>query len=392
MTRETMTRATPTQRPHSRHTDPRRRSSRRGAALLASLVLIVGICMLAAVMVDLGYLHACKSRMQNAADAAALAATMRLSNENTAAAREEAKNWAIGFANHNLEGFGDVLVPDDVVFGNWNPTSESFVENNSSPNSVQIMVRRDGKNTASVGGFFMNIFGTSEIAMTATATATISGASGAEGVPMALRSPDFGDVNAKLTDHNPLKDGPSSPANGTAFEVGEQVVIAVEGDGKDSSSQLTLAIDEKGPGAPEGHVKDVLKGKSDPVDMQVGDEASVMDHGMGDGKFTDALEDRMKLPDSHADRDLVMPIVEEVAGSRNGKGELTGNVRIADFVSVHLDDIVEEQMPDPKNAKKTITVRYFMGTITNKRAETSWGGATPSGAGGSSVGLPELVK
>ena len=348
----------------------RNRHPRRGAALLAALVLIVMICMLATVMVDLGYIYGCKSRMQNAADAAALAATMRIGNENTAAAREEAQAWAIGFANHNLEGFGDVLVTDDVVFGNWNPNGETFVENSSSPNAVQVMVRRDGTNTDSVAGFFMNIFGASEIGLTATATATMSGTSSAEGVPMALRSPNFGDVDADFSAANPGKDGPSSPANGTSFQVGEQVVIAIEGKGhKDPSVQLTLNIDDKGPSGSKHKIEEVLKGKKDPVEMQVGDEANVLDKGTGDGKFSDALEDRLKRPANDPDRDLVMPVVEVLGGSRNGDGELTGKVRIADFVSVHLDEVIEEKIPDPKDPTKTVTVRYLMGTVTNRRAE-----------------------
>jgi len=369
----------------------RSRPSRRGAALLASLVMIVMLCMLAAVMVDLGYLHGCKSRMQDAADAAALAATMRIGNENNSESRAEARAWAIGFANHNLEGMGDVLVTEDVVFGRWDPSSETFAVNENAPNAVQVMVRRDGVNTDRVAGFFMNIFGATELGLTASSTATMSGSSSAEGVPMALRAPGFGDIDADFSEANPDKDGPSGPSNGNSFEVGEEVIIAIDGKGKDSSVQLTLDIDGNGGNASEGSVKDVLEGKSDLAEMQVGDEANIFSEGTGDDGFGEALEDRLELADNDPGRDLVMPVVETTNDSRGGDGKLSGKVRIADFVSVHLDRVVEETIPDPKNDKKTIKVRYLMGTVTTRRAETSWGGGTPSGAGGGTVGLPELV-
>jgi hypothetical protein len=87
-----------------------------------------------------------------------------------------------------------------------------------------------------------------------------------------------------------------------------------------------------------------------------------------------------------------MPIVETTNTSRDFNGHLTGEVRVSDFVGVHLDGTVEYDVVDPSNPSKTITVKYLMGTITNRRAETFWGGATPSGAGGGTVSLPELVR
>ncbi|MCH7727366.1 MAG: hypothetical protein IH991_12930 [Planctomycetes bacterium] len=361
---------------------------RRGSVMLTSVVFIIMLCMLAAVMVDYGYLHACQSRMQNGADAAALAAAMRVGNENTPEARAEAQQWAVGFANYNLPGYGEVLAVEDVTFGIWDPDSETFAAGGDPPNAVQVVVRRDGTNTERVGTFFMGMFGHNEIGMTATATAMLSSTSAAEGVPMALRAPGFGSVDPEVTEANPGKDGPSAPEYGDYFEVGEEVIVFIYGNGKNSSVHLTLDID----GAAEADVKKILKGESDLVEMQVGDEVYVFNEGTGSGNYGKALDDRLDLDFDDPGRDIIMAVVETLPDSRDEDGRLTGKVRIADFVSVHLDEIVEEEIEDPDDPSKTITVKYLMGTITNRRAETSWGGATPSGAGGRTVTIAELVQ
>ena len=370
----------------------RKQPQRRGLVLVTSIVFILMLCMLTVVMVDVGYMYTCKSRMQNAADAAALAAAMRMGNENTQETRDEAQQWAIGFANFNLPGHGEVLVVDDVIFGTWDPASETFAAGGATPNAVQVLVRRDGTNTDSVATFFMSMFGQNEIGLTATATAMMSATSAAEGMPMALRGPDFGSIDPKVTEANPGKDGPSSPENGESFEVDEKVIVFVYGKGKKSPVHLTLDIDADGPGASGSDVRKILKGETDPVEMQVGDEANVFNEGTGSNSYGGALDDRLDLAVDDPGRDIVMAVVETLPDSRDGDGQLTGKVRISDFVSVHLDEIVEEKIADPKNPSKTITVRYLMGTITNRRAETSWGGATPSGAGGGAVTLAELVQ
>jgi Flp pilus assembly protein TadG len=365
---------------------------RRGSALLSSLMMLIMICMLAAVMVDLGLMQGKKSRMQSAADSAALAAAMRVGNDNSDEARADAQVWAASFANLNLPGLGDVLVEDDIVFGTWDVANETFSDGGDAPNAVQVRVRRDGTNTEKVGTAFMRIFGKNEFGLTTSATAMMSASSAAEGMPLALRAPEFGSVDPVVTADNPGKDGPSFPANGEYFEVGEEVIVAIYGQGKRPPVHLTLNIDADGPGAAEADVKKVLKDTADPIEMQVGDQAYVFNEGTGSASYGEALDDRLDLDDDDPGRDIVMPVVEILEDSRDEDGQLVGEVRIADFVSVHLDEIVEVDVPDPDDPSKTITDRYLMGTITSKRAETSWGGATPSGAGGGNVIVAELVN
>ncbi|MCH7728599.1 MAG: hypothetical protein IH991_19265, partial [Planctomycetes bacterium] len=349
---------------------------RRGSIMLSAIMFVIMLCMLAAVMVDYGYMHGVQSRMQNGADAAALAAAMRVGNENTPETRAEAQEWAVGFANYNLPGYGEVLVVDDVTFGMWDPANETFAAGGNPPNAVQVVVRRDGTNTESVGTFFMGMFGHDEIAMTATATAMIASTGAAEGVPMALRDPYFGSIDPEISQANPGKDGPSAPEYGDYFEVGDEVIVAIYGVGPRPPVHLTLDIDAIGPAAAEADVMKILKGEMDPVEMQVGDEVFVFNEGTGSGNYGGALDNRLDLDEDDPGRTIVMAVVETLYDSRDSNGRLTGKVRIADFISVHLDGIAEEEIENPNNPNQMITVKYLMGTVKNRRAETSWGAAT----------------
>ena len=372
---------------------PNSRSQQRcGSVSLIAVIMMIMLCMVCAVTVDLGYMPGAKSRMQSAADAAALAAVMRVGNENTADDRAAAQDWAVEFANQNLPDVDQTLVPADVVFGSWDPATKTFAAGGVALSAVQVKVRRDGTNSAGIQTAFMKIFGWDEINMTATSTASIASSSAAEGMPFALRDPDFGAVDLDVTAANPDNDGPSVPANGVSFQVGDTVVLGAYGKDYYPAIGLALAYDDKGPGASEGDVKKILKGDDDPVEMQVGDEVEVLSEGVDDDDCIKALDDRLKLADDDPDRDVVLPVVETLADSRNEYGELTGSVRIADFVAVHLDEIIELEVVNPKDISKTVKVKFLIGTVMTRRTETSWGGATPSGAGGATVGVIELVE
>lgn len=364
-----------------------RRHQRRGSALFICLAMITGICLLSTVIIDLGYLYGCRSRMQNAADAAALAAAMRIGNDNTEASRDEAANYAISFANQNLPGRGSVLTGDDVVFGMWDPANKAFTEGGSAPNAVKVVVRRDGNNGQSVGTFFMGMFGTRDVSIATVATATIAPASSVVGIPMALRGPGFGDVDPKVSDANPGKDGPSSPWNDSFFEVGEEVVVATYGQGSQPPVHLTLDL-----GPTPAEVMKLLKGGSVPIEIQVGDEVKVFNKGVGSNNYCESLDERLSLAADDPGRDIIMAVVEILPDSRDGSGKLTGDVRVSDFVGVHLDGIDTIWVNDPNKPSKQIKIKQLIGTITNKRTITSWGGATPSGAGGGTVTIPELVN
>ena len=131
-----------------------------------SAVTIVG---LAAMAVDLSFAITLQSRMQSAADSAALAAAAALPDQATAVATAQeysGKNLAVA---QN----GDVLVANDVIFGNWSNDTRVFVPNPplAAVNAVEVNLRRAESNGNPVGTFFASIFGISSFDLSASAIA-----------------------------------------------------------------------------------------------------------------------------------------------------------------------------------------------------------------------------
>ena len=137
------------------------------AVLLA--VMIIVLFAFLAFGVDIGNVYVTRSQLQSAADSAALAAVQQLAEGNSSSAARQA---AIDFAKLNEPGNGDVLVTSDVTIGVWHNETRGFTATSSSPNAVQVVVRRDGTNTAAVGNTFAKLLGVNSTKVTATTIAT----------------------------------------------------------------------------------------------------------------------------------------------------------------------------------------------------------------------------
>ena len=103
-----------------------KREKRRGSVVVTMPVMLGGLIFVAAIMVDIGSFYVNKSQMQNAADAAAIAAAMKIGNDRSAASLETARAFASDFANKNQVGRGDVLVADDISMGIWDYSGGGF--------------------------------------------------------------------------------------------------------------------------------------------------------------------------------------------------------------------------------------------------------------------------
>ncbi|MFT5181251.1 MAG: Flp pilus assembly protein TadG [Alphaproteobacteria bacterium] len=113
-----------------------------------SAVSIVG---LSAIGIDLSYAIVLQSRLQSAADSAALAAVVRLPDQSAAIAGAQeytAKNLAV---SQN----GAVLAANDVIFGNWSNDTKLFVPNPplDPVNAVEVRLRRADSNGNPVSTF-----------------------------------------------------------------------------------------------------------------------------------------------------------------------------------------------------------------------------------------------
>jgi len=363
------------------------RVKRRGSVVVTMPVILGGLIFVAAIMVDIGSFYVNKSQMQNAADAAAIAAAMKIGNDRSAASLETAKAYASDFANRNQVGRGDVLVADDISMGIWDYSGGGFSPgadvNNA--NSFQITVRRGGAASDGLGSYFSRCFGLNDFEAVAKSTVVMSGASAAVGVPLALRAPGFGAINPMLTQTNPNFDGPCCPDDNVEFAVGDTVVLMATGDTK-VTSHLALKFRNR------GNTYKLLDGSSDGIIMRVGDEVAVHDMGIKSRNFRWKLEQRTLLSPDDPKRCIVVPVVELLSDSKDGAGKINKNVRICDFVCVYVWKKMQYRVTNPTNSKKQLTQTVILGQIRNRRAATIGGGQTPSGAGGKSVTSAALVN
>jgi Flp pilus assembly protein TadG len=165
---------------------------RRGSILILSAVMIVAFVALCAFALDIGYLLVAKTQMQQAADAAALAACAELvdgealtgnaslsdeiSSARTTAAQYAALNKVCNTApivNPNTlnNPSGDVVI-GKLSYPFLNAESMDLLQPNSY-NAVQVNVLRTTASNGEVGLFFAKLFGLDSRPLQATATAAL---------------------------------------------------------------------------------------------------------------------------------------------------------------------------------------------------------------------------
>ena len=154
---------------------------------------------LAAVAVDLSYAIVLQSRLQSAADSAALAAAVALPDQNAALAQAQV------YAQKNLavSENGTVLAVNDAIFGNWDNATRAFAPNPPTDpiNAVEIRLRRADSNGYPVSTFFGSIFGITKINLSASAIAVAN-----KGELTCLLALDPDAEDAVLLDSNALID------------------------------------------------------------------------------------------------------------------------------------------------------------------------------------------
>lgn len=142
------------------------RAGDRGVAAVVvglSVVLLFGMV---ALVVDVGELYLTRSELQNAADAAALAAAEHIENPTQAIAAAQQ------FANENHdEGGGLVVLPSDVVFGKWDGAAGVFVPGATPADAVRVTARRTDARGNPVEHGFAGVIGTPQSDVVASAVA-----------------------------------------------------------------------------------------------------------------------------------------------------------------------------------------------------------------------------
>lgn len=384
------------------HTELNQRTrKRRGAIVAWTAVSLTTLFGFAALAVDGGYLYNVKADLQNAADAAALAATITMFDEdglNVEAARRTAVRVAA--KNMNVSPYTAMHMMDFSIGRYDDPldhTQRFLPIADDTSNAARVVLHRTKSRGQPVRLFFSAIWGKRQADISAAAVAGRAHVSAVPILPIALRDPSFGTVDPDVTEHNPGKDGPSFPTNGEAFELGEEVTIFVFGKGPRPMIHLTLDMpDWNGVSNTNfllGDSTDLMRTDSGGAPLvSIGDQFYVENLGTGNQNFGVMLLDRIQDGDND-NNTILVPIIQELPDSRDADGKLAGKVEVVDFVAIHLDRVAQVVIPNDfttKNTSDTITVETLVGTIVSSVAH----GVLSSEAGkyGEGVFTPILLR
>ncbi|MBN2579693.1 MAG: hypothetical protein JXB10_11945 [Pirellulales bacterium] len=156
---------------------------RSGNIIVLTSLLMVAMVGMLAFAVDLGYVQVVGTELQRAADAAAIAATWELMDQNLltntynpAVAEQNARNFAAEYAQRNLVGgTASNLAVEDVVIGHlMNPSNPAEAINTGyagPSNAVQVRVRRTAAENGEIPLFFARALGVNSLPNQAAATA-----------------------------------------------------------------------------------------------------------------------------------------------------------------------------------------------------------------------------
>jgi Flp pilus assembly protein TadG len=143
------------------------RRDERGTVLVVVAMSTLFLVGLASFAVDVSYYYVLRNQLQIAADSAALSALNALPNATSARAA------ARDYATKNMPAAinGTVMTDGDVLVGNWNVTTRSFVNGATPFNAVRVTANRATANGNAAPTFFANVLGFSKLDLKAHATA-----------------------------------------------------------------------------------------------------------------------------------------------------------------------------------------------------------------------------
>ena len=188
----------------------------RGMAAVWMAMLGTILVAMAAFAVDVGHALVTQNELQNASDAAALAATRQmgvtylalpiteqqdLGRDLTSSeqAQISAQATAAVFANKASDVANLALSQGDIQFGTWDFATRTFAPTTTQPNAIRVTTRRDGGQNGPITTFFAGVVGvnTMDVATTSTAALGTSGGPvppGVADVPFAISTNWFNGV------------------------------------------------------------------------------------------------------------------------------------------------------------------------------------------------------
>ena len=163
-------------------------AEQKGAVVIFIAVAMVLLLGFAALAVDIGYMLVAKNELQNIADAAALAATRQLGVFYEDMTYEEQQGYTcdpedivpipVNLAQQNrAAGMGITILYSDVVIGRWNSSTHTLSPTLDQPDAIRVTARRDAGANGPITTFFARILGIDTAAISADATAALTGQS-----------------------------------------------------------------------------------------------------------------------------------------------------------------------------------------------------------------------
>ena len=152
-----------------------RAGRQRGFTLIYAILMMTALLGFTSLAVDFARVQMAKTKLLYAADAAARAACLQISN-GTAAIKNAAVTWG---GRNDCDGSSVVIDPNnDVEIGVWDAPSKTFTVTSTNPNAVRVTARRASSRGTGLTLFFGNIFGSStcdaKSSVIACATSTLS--------------------------------------------------------------------------------------------------------------------------------------------------------------------------------------------------------------------------
>ncbi len=190
--------------------------NQRGIAAISGAFMAVAMAIMAGVTIDVGHALLTQNELQNASDAAALAAARQLGvtylsmpigeqqdlsraltgNEQ---AQVTAQATAAAFANSASDVNNLSLSQGDIEFGTWDFNAQTFNPTVNRPNAIRATARRDGAANGAMPTFFAGMLGVNTMNLSTSSIAALGTSGGpvppgVADVPFAISSNWFNGV------------------------------------------------------------------------------------------------------------------------------------------------------------------------------------------------------
>ncbi len=139
-----------------------------GGATVLSLTLLISLVALGGIAVDVSNVTSSRTELQMTADAVAHAALLSRDTKNASSAKADA--LSVSVANLPAAEVGQVIRAEDIVFGKWIETTQTFIPEATSRSAVQVTARQNSDGGNPIATFMLKVVGFDEWDVTVRST------------------------------------------------------------------------------------------------------------------------------------------------------------------------------------------------------------------------------